>query len=198
MYKKGVQMSKIKFGIDIDGTITRPDTLLPFINKDFGLELTINDITAYDLTPFVNVGEKKLAQWFIDNEPLIYEESPLTDGAKEVMNKWLNVGDLYFISARSTHLLHITETWFQKNQLQYHHIELIGSHDKISTVQKYNLDIFFEDKHDNAVQISEECNIPVILFDTPYNQGTLPKNVMRMNNWREAELWVEKWFNINI
>lgn len=186
-------MKRIKFGIDIDGTITKPDTLLPFLNKDFGLNLTLNDITEYDLTPFVNVGEQALAQWFRDNEALIYEESPLSEGAKEVMCNWMDVGDLYFISARNTHLLNITQEWFHKHEIEYHHIELIGSHNKIASIKKHSIDIFFEDKHDNAVEISEQCDIPVLLFNTPYNQGKVPASVIRVNNWKEAEQWVNNW-----
>jgi hypothetical protein len=55
------------------------------------------------------------------------------------------------------------------------------------------VEIFFEDKHDNAVMIHEECQIPVILFDTPYNQDPIPNGVIRVNNWREANKWVENW-----
>ncbi len=75
----------------------------------------------------------------------------------------------------------------------YHHIELIGSHDKISTAKKHEVDIFFEDKHDNAVSIHEELDIPVLLFNTPYNQQPIPKGVIRVNNWFEADNWVENW-----
>ncbi|MEH6941241.1 5' nucleotidase, NT5C type [Bacillus sp. JJ722] len=189
-------MTKIRFGIDIDGTITRPDTFLPFLNKDFGLTLTIEDITEYDLTPFVNVQPSVLAQWFTKNEAMIYEASPLYEGAKEVVNRWSNLGDLYFISARNTHLMDVTEMWFHKNQVAYHHIELIGTHNKIATVKKHNINVFFEDKHDNAVEISEECDIPVILFNTAYNQGSIPSNVIRVNNWQEAENWVNNSFKL--
>jgi uncharacterized protein len=75
----------------------------------------------------------------------------------------------------------------------YHHIELIGSHDKISTAKKHGVDIFFEDKHDNAVAISEELSIPVLLFNTPYNQKPLPGGVIRVNDWQEANSWVQTW-----
>ena len=83
--------------------------------------------------------------------------------------------ELIYISARRNHLLDVTEKWFKQNEVHYHHIELIGTHDKLEAVKKYNIDIFFEDKHDNACDISEECNIPVILFNTPYNQDPVPR-----------------------
>lgn len=191
-------MNKLKFGIDIDGTVTRPDSLIPFINESFQLSLTLQDITAYDLTPFVGVEEEVFADWFLENEAHIYEHSPLTDGAKETLHKFLQIGDLFFISARNTHLLSVTENWFKRNELHYHHIELLGTHDKISAVMKHQLDIFFEDKRDNAVDISEACDIPVILFDTPYNQGSIPRNVIRVDSWSTAEKWVARTFRVNL
>ncbi len=87
----------------------------------------------------------------------------------------------------------VTKTWFTNHQINYHHIELVGSHDKVSTAKKMGIDIFFEDKHDNAVSLSEELQIPVILFDTPYNRKPAPLNVIRVHNWLEARDWVDQW-----
>jgi len=183
----------IRFGIDIDGTVTSPTSLIPFINKAFNLNILYEDVNQYELTPFVNVPEEEFAKWFTENEPKIYEGSPPAKGAIEVLNKWKHKHELFFISARGPHLLDITEEWFFQHGLTFHHIELIGSHDKVETAKKHNIDIFFEDKHDNAVMIHEECRIPVILFDTPYNQDPLPEGVIRVKNWREANHWVETW-----
>lgn len=182
-----------RFGIDIDGTVTCPTSMIPFLNKAFNLNITLDDIKQYDLTPLVDLPEEQFSRWFLDNEPIIYAESPIAEGAKEILTKWQKNHELYFISARGDHLLDITKEWFSRQQLMYHHIELIGTHDKIATAKKYKVDIFFEDKHDNAVSIHEECQIPVILFDTPYNRDPVPEGVIRVSNWREAYEWVENW-----
>ncbi|GHH97015.1 5' nucleotidase, NT5C type [Neobacillus kokaensis] len=184
---------KKRFGIDIDGTVTCPTSLIPFINKAFNMNITYEEINQYDLTPFVNVSSDVFASWFSENEPIIYQGSPIAAGAKKALNKWKNVHELFFISARGPHLLEVTEKWFIDHGLTFDHIELIGSHDKIETAKKHNIDIFFEDKHDNAVAIHEECHIPVVLFDTPYNQDPIPNGVIRVNNWNEALKWVENW-----
>ena len=186
---------KKRFGIDIDGTITRPDTLVPYLNKAFQLNLTYEDINEYDLFPFVNVPKEEFSKWFIETEPTIYAESLIADGAKDILENWMNHADLYFISARSDRLLDVTRDWFTKNQLQYNHLELVGSHDKVATAKKYAVDLFLEDKYDNAVSISEECKIPVLLFNTPYNQGPVPDRVFRVNNWLEASQWVTQWLS---
>jgi len=187
-------MTKRRFGIDIDGTVTRPDTILPFLNKDFKMELRIEDITEYNIRKFIDVDEQTMYQWFRSNEANIYKQSPLKDGSKDILNDWAkDFADLFYISARNSSLMEITTDWFIHNQLTYTHIELLGSHDKIEAIKNHNVDIFFEDKDDNAIQIYEECKIPVILFNTPYNQGIVPDAVVRVNNWQEADNWVRGW-----
>lgn len=186
-------MMKKRFGIDIDGTVTCPEAMVPYLNEAFNLNITLNDIKQYDLTPLVTISEEQFAHWFYENEPIIYKESPIAKGAKEVLTNWKRKHELYFISARGSHLQQITEEWFLENTLEFDHIELIGSHDKIEAAKKYEVDIFFEDKHDNAVMIHEACGIPVILFDTPYNQEPLPNGVIRVRNWQEANTWVKDW-----
>ncbi|MEH7157066.1 hypothetical protein [Neobacillus drentensis] len=184
---------KKRFGIDIDGTVTCPKSILPYINKAFGLNLLYENVNQYEYTPFLNVPEKEFANWFTENEPVIYANSPLAEGAENVLKKWEHQHELFFISARRSHLLDITINWFIDKGLTFDHIELIGSHDKIATIKKHGVDLFFEDKHDNAVMINEECDIPVILFDTPYNQEPIPNGVLRVKNWREAGRWVDEW-----
>ncbi len=186
---------KKRFGIDIDGTVTCPRSLIPFINKAFDMNIRYEEINQYDLTPFVNVSGEVFANWFSKNEAMIYQASPIAAGAKQALDKWKKAHELFFISARGPHLLDVTEKWFVDHGLTFHHIELIGSHDKVETIKRHSIDIFFEDKHDNAVAIHEECQIPVILFNTPYNQDPLPKGVIRVNNWKEAVIWVEDWLN---
>ncbi|MBM7693318.1 putative HAD superfamily protein [Peribacillus deserti] len=185
-----------RFGIDIDGTITSPDALLPYINKAFQLELTLQDITQYDLNPFVNIPREKFAEWFKKTEPLMYAGSPAAEGAKEALTEWKDTQDLYIISARSSQLMEVTRKWFTNQDIDVHHIELIGSHDKVATAKKHKVDIFFEDKHDNAVAIAEQCKIPVLLFNTPYNQDPVPDNVFRVANWTEAKAWVDQWLKM--
>lgn len=184
---------KKRFGIDIDGTVTSPDSMIPMMNKAFQLNLSLEDLTSYDVTSIVNVSAEKFMQWFFENEAKIYQQSTIANDAKEILHKWNQQHELYYISARSIHLLEDTKLWFHEKDIPYDHIELIGHHNKVEHVKKYQLDIFFEDKHDNAVDIHEKCQIPVILFDTPYNRKPVPEGVIRVHSWKEAEAWVENW-----
>ncbi|MGG3798143.1 hypothetical protein [Metabacillus fastidiosus] len=185
----------LRLGIDIDGTVTSPDAFVPYLNKSFGKKLTLDDIVEYDLTKVLNITELDFWKWMDDNEPIIYREAPLAQYAKAVLDEWKQQHQLIFISARRKHLHEITNNWFLQNEINYDHIELVGNHDKLAAVKKHEISVFFEDKHDNACMISEKHNIPVILFNTPYNQDPVPKNVIRANNWLEAKQWVNHWYS---
>lgn len=183
-----------RFGIDIDGTVTCPTSLIPHINQAFNRSLSLHDLTEYDLTKALpDISPGTFSNWFLEAEPAIYSSSPVVENADKILEQWKEKHELFFISARSSKHIDLTTEWFKEKGIEYDHIELIGSHDKVNTAKKFNVDIFFEDKHDNAVMIHEECNIPVILFDTPYNREPLPKGVIRVNTWIEAKNWVNTW-----
>lgn len=191
-------MTKVRFGIDIDGTVTCPTSLLPHINEAFKCNLKLEDIKEYDLTKAFNVDQKEFYDWFKSSEPVIYATSPIQADAKAVLSAWKEKYELYFISARGDNVMDVTLNWFKEQELLYDHIELIGTHNKIETARKHGVHVFFEDKHDNAVEINEELDIPVLLFNTPYNQQSAPKGVIRVNNWIEANEWIEKEFSMSI
>ena len=185
-----------RLGIDIDGTLTCPSSFVPYINESFNMNITLEDLKQYELSPLIGISDKEFWEWMDKMEPEIYRSNPLATGAKSIMDQWKDQYDLYFISARRQHLYDVTNTWFANQHIDFDHLELIGSHNKIATVKKHDIDLFFEDKHDNACDISEECDIPVILFDTPYNRMPVPKSVIRVNNWYEAEKWVSNYLSV--
>ncbi|MEK4973336.1 hypothetical protein NSQ89_13325 [Niallia sp. FSL R7-0648] len=186
-------MKKLRFGIDIDGTVTSPAAFVPFLNESFQLNITLEDVVQYEFYPLVNVSNEEFDKWFTENEARIYAASPLAEGANIVLQEWAEQHELIFISARGEGMLELTKEWFLNQGISFNHIELIGSHHKIAAAQKNKVDIFFEDKHDNAVMLHEELGIPVILFDTPYNRKPIPNGVKRVTSWSEAKKWVDEW-----
>ncbi|ADU29899.1 hypothetical protein [Evansella cellulosilytica] len=175
--------NKLRIGIDIDGTVTDPGTFIPYLNKHFNKSLTLKDITQYELSGFLGITKEAFLEWMKIHEPFIYKEAVLASHVEDTLKNWNISNELYYISARPPAYYNLTKTWFDQYDLPYDHIELLGKHDKLDTIKKHNIDIFFEDKHDNACLIAEHCDIPVILIDTPYNQENIPKQVYRAQNW---------------
>ncbi len=189
-------MRNYRFGIDIDGTVTCPTALLPHINKEYKTNLILDDIKEYDLTKAFPVDEKQFYNWFRAAEEHIYDTSPPQTHAKAILESWQAKYELFYISARGKNVYDTTFNWFNREAIPYDHIELIGSHHKIETAKKHGVHAFFEDKHDNAVDINEELDIPVILFDTPYNRMAIPDGVKRVANWEEANEWIKRLFPV--
>lgn len=189
-------MRRFRLGIDIDGTVTCPTSLLPHINERFGCNLELDQIKEYDLTKAFDVEEAEFYEWYRQAEEHIYRTSPAQQYAKEILSDWQKSFELFYISARGENVTDCTVEWFQREEIPYDHIELIGSHHKIETAKRFGVHCFFEDKHDNAVAIHEELNIPVFLFDTPYNRSPIPEGVIRVTNWNEADQWLKRLFPI--
>ncbi|WP_096188389.1 hypothetical protein [Evansella halocellulosilytica] len=185
-------MNKKRFGIDIDGTVTAPSTFIPYLNEHFKKNLTIDDITEYELSSALGISKEEFDKWMKIHESNIYKRAELAVGVHPVLSEWKNEHDLYYISARPSDFHELTRNWFIQYELPYDHIELIGTHDKISAVKKHGVHIFFEDKHDNACSIAEACGIPVILMDTPYNQEPVHKFVHRVSDWNTAKKVVKE------
>ncbi|QTD41682.1 hypothetical protein [Sporosarcina sp. Te-1] len=189
-------MRRFRLGIDIDGTVTCPTSLLPHINERFGCNLGLEDIKEYDLTKAFDVDEVEFYEWYRQAEENIYRTSPAQEYAKDILSNWQETFELFYISARGENVFDCTVEWFQREGIPYDHIELIGSHHKIEAAKQFGVHCFFEDKHDNAVALHEELNIPVFLFDTPYNRLPIPDGVIRVTNWNEADQWMRRLFPI--
>lgn len=187
---------KYSFGIDIDGTVTTPEFLLPYINKAFNTNLILDDITTYDLTRALSVDKREFFDWYKKEELKIYKNPPVQLNAQRILSDWYPNVALNYITAREENSREVTDNWFKTNLLPFDVIDIVGPTDKSLAGRKYNVQLFMEDKHDNAVHLHEELDIPVLLFDAPYNREPIPNGVIRVRNWLEAEQWVKKEFGI--
>ncbi|MGE7836996.1 5' nucleotidase, NT5C type [Viridibacillus arvi] len=185
-----------RFGIDIDGTVTTPESLLPHINKAFNVNLALSDIKQYDLTAAFPVDSDEFFKWFRENEPEIYMASPIQQDAQAILSAWQKDVELYYITAREDNSTDVTYEWFKQFNVPYDKIDIVGPVNKAIKAREYDVHAFFEDKHANAVQLHEELDIPVLLFDAPYNREPIPNGVIRVSNWQEANHWIKKEFGI--
>ncbi|KXZ18480.1 5' nucleotidase, NT5C type [Bacillus nakamurai] len=182
----------LRLGIDIDGTITAQDTFVPYLNRSFHLSITLDDMTDYDLTKLLNITAEEFWEWMNVHEAAIYKEAKPADFAKQALDGLKEEHRLIYITARRDHLADVTLDWFTSRDIHYDHVELVGGHHKVEAVKKHGIDLFFEDHHGNATMIAKEAGIPVILFDSPYNQLPTDSNIIRVNDWLEAVSWINQ------
>lgn len=184
----------LTIGIDIDGTVTSPSSIVPLMNESFGRNLRYEDCFEYNLANVYNITDEEFAIWLDQYGERLYDEAPVHGTADQILRLWHQEHKLVYISAREHRHLDVTLNWFSRYEIPYHEVDLIGSHDKLSSARKWDVDLFLEDRLENALQLSEALEIPVFLFDTPYNQGTLPKRIHRVHTWEQVNSMMKSLF----
>lgn len=194
--------SQIKIGIDIDNVISDsyPSYLARF-NSLYKTTIKYEEISDfYYLEKFAGKAQKELAG-FIDT--LVVDESfqltlPSYAGAKEVIRQWSCEGKrIHYITARPKAAYQVTYNWLLAKGFWTGGTTLDMFDDKHHTkdyefkkevVSKKAIDLMIED----SLIIAQALDIPVILFDRPWNQGKLNSNIHRLKSWSEAEEFVRK------
>lgn len=177
----------LTIGIDIDGTVTSPSSIVPLMNESFGRDLRYEDCYEYNLANVYNITDEEFDKWLDQHGERLYDEAPVHGNADHILRTWHPQFRLVYISAREDRHRDVTINWFSRYNIPFHEVDLVGSHDKLSAAKKWGVDLFLEDRKENALQLSEALQIPVFLFDTPYNQGELPSLVHRVTSWDEVQ-----------
>ncbi|EMT52167.1 5' nucleotidase, NT5C type [Brevibacillus borstelensis] len=181
----------LTIGIDIDGTVTEPSSIVPMMNESFGKHLRYEDCFVYNLAEVYGISDEAFVDWLDKHGERLYDEAPVHGTADLILRSWFNRHRLIYISAREARHREVTLNWFSRYRIPFHELDLIGSHDKLAAAQRWHVDLFLEDRLENALQLSEALEIPILLFDTPYNQGTLPELVHRVHSWEQVDALVE-------
>lgn len=192
----------IKIGIDIDNVISEsyPAYLSKF-NSQFNTSIRMEQIREfYFLNRYIEVNRveksRKMVE-FIDemvlDETFQMEISAVEDAAK-IIKAWSKKHwRIHYVTARPIKMQRVTINWLKKYGFWVKNakVDLFNGKQgfyndvpyKKEVADKNKLDIFIED----AIEIARGMDIPVFLLDKPWNQGSVPKNVIRVGFWREIE-----------
>lgn len=184
----------MKIGIDIDGTITHPSSCFTYMNKYLGTSIDFDQASEYELHTYTDMNQIEFWDYMVNSghETGIYRESIPQEHVRHHLWNLRKQYDLHYVTARSELVRPVTEEWIKQHELPLDSLIMTGSHDKVQVVRDLALDLFMEDRLENAVQIAEDTSIPVILFDAPYNRKAVPNNVIRVASWNEAVLEIQK------
>lgn len=179
-------------GFDIDGCMTDDNR---FKLEQYGKYLYEHDLPEMDL-PYAY--ERKIS--FMSNEEFhaffrenlfyyIENVQPLLF-VSEVMHKLHEDGHKLIIctgrnggieqSERGEKVRSKTREWLDKNDIYYDELVFTGF-PKIDYVRKYGCELFVEDYPGTIDSFARE--MPVLMFDNPYNVGHEHENVTRVFSW---------------
>jgi uncharacterized HAD superfamily protein len=182
--------------IDLDGVLA--DTLAAFIsfhNEMYGttfIKEHFHSDRYWEITGETKEVFTAKFDQFIET-PYFQNIEPLQD-AFDIVSSLARDHQLIVITARQTELAGKTNTWikkhFSKKFQQVHVINHAAFAKKGKTMtkkeicQKLGVDILIEDSLENAREcVSDKTK--VLLLDTLWNQGKLPKGVVRVPSWKD-------------
>lgn len=184
----------MKIGIDIDDVLA--DSLPYFVrafSRRFGLEVDLADAAWQISERFPQIPHREAHDFFSELiEAGFFSSRPLLPGAKDAVERLAEDGHrLYIITGRAPKDEAVTRNWLthvgllSRFEAVVHRArESVGRH-KSGAACELQLDLFIEDELVVASAVAETA-IPVLLFDRPWNRGSLPRNVQRVRSWTEV------------
>lgn len=170
--------------VDIDGTITNAYYWIEYINKHFGCELKEEDMIYYDICKVLDITHETFMEFYTKCSYELHKNAVMRDSAKEILSKFAENHNIYYVTARPEELRDVTLEWFEEAGLPKGDLFMLGSHDKVQKAKELDCELFFEDRYENAIQLSE-AGIRVLLLDCYYNRQPLNDNITRVMDWME-------------
>lgn len=184
----------MQIGIDLDGTVTDPQSCFVYMNESLGYSIDYATASEYELHTYTDMEQHAFWKFMIEHghEEAIYRQSLPHSDVFDVLWRLRESHQLHYVTARSEAVRDVTEDWLTRHRLPLDSLIMTGTHDKVAVVEEMALDLFMEDRYENAISIHEATGIPILLFDAPYNRKPIPDDVIRISSWEEAMHHVER------
>ena len=185
----------MKIGIDIDGVLTD----LSRFYLDYGAKFAFENKTDNILNPntcnieeMLNLERGVYRDFWLKYDDYYTKKIYTREFASEVIEKLKNDGnDIHLITARNPKKEQDeswTTDWLKENDIYYD--KLAFTDEKLEYCKENNIDLMIEDTVKNIVAISK--TIPVICFDTRYNQECEGDNITRCYSWYDIYSKIKK------
>lgn len=172
-------------------TLVSPHITIP----STGLHIKGGDIVRFELEYLWNCSRAEVVQRVSD----FYHSDEHTrllpiEGAVESLGQLKKENSLVVITSRPESVRSLTNALLEKYFpgvfediyfLSHYHGEGFANQTKGEVCRGVGVSVFIEDAIGNAVTVGKE-GIPVLLFDTPWNQGDVPTNTTRVFGWSDV------------
>lgn len=172
-------------GVDFDDVIVRTgDAMAKFHNATYGTNYTRDEVTDYNLGEVWNCTHEE-AQRRIDEfmDTDFHHSAEAVFGAYDALEQLGKKYEIVIVTGRHEAMRDSTLDWLTKNFLGlYREIHFTGHYEtdpsrkkkKSDVMTTIGADLFIDDALHFATDVAS-VGIPVLLFDTPWNQGELPE-----------------------
>jgi uncharacterized HAD superfamily protein len=183
-------------GVDFDDVLVKSgEALARFHNKEYGTSYTKKDVTTYDLSDIWKCTPEEARRRideFVSSD--FHREADAVFGAYDSLKLLSDFYDIAIVTGRrEREHRDRTVEWLTENFLGLYREIHFTSHDdpdlsrrrlKSDVVKELGISAFIDDARGFAADVAAS-GVPVLLFDTPWNQGAVPKGVTRVFSWEE-------------
>ena len=176
-------------GIDVDSVLADSDTVFTSeLEKLTGRKLKRTADDPFKYEEAFGISDKEMERFWEDfTRRKGWLEIPPLKYGPETVKRLHEKYRIIVVSARPKTIRKQTAGWLRKNGIPYDELLLTDFSDKTETFNDLNsLEYFLEDNADFAMAFARK-NIRVLLFDNPWNEGIVDKNITRVKDWKEVQ-----------
>jgi uncharacterized HAD superfamily protein len=188
-------------GVDLDDVLLNfADPFISFNNLHYGTTHRREQITSFlmeDIWGITGdeVNRRIRAFYHCDT----HKHALPIEGAIEGIKKLADTHELHIVSSKSAETSAYMTDWLRKhfpNAFRSVHFTRNDQDDKhprekANICKELGVEVFIDDALRNAEKIAA-VSIPVLLYDTPWNQGPTPPLVTRVYSWQEIVAHIRK------
>ncbi|MFA5876928.1 MAG: hypothetical protein WC880_01040 [Candidatus Paceibacterota bacterium] len=192
---QGSQKPKKVLGVDLDDVLIRTgDAMASFHNATYGTNYLRDEVVDYNLGTVWNCAPEETQRRideFVGTE--FHHQAEAVFGAYDALKHLGKTYEIAVVTGRHEGMRDNTIDWLTKNFLGlYREIHFTGHYEtdpskkrlKSSVMTEIGADLFIDDALHFASDVAS-VGIPVLLLDTPWNQGVVPTGVTRVASWTE-------------
>ena len=189
-----MQQKKI-LGVDFDEVLFQSTkAAVKYHNAAYGTSFTVEDMTSYNWGEIWGCTSEEAERRFIDFiSTQFHAEAEEVLGARDALKRLNEKYEVVIVTGRQEIAREATLGWLTKNLAGlYREIHFVGSFNpdpskqrlKSDVVKTSGISIFIDDSLRFAEDVAR-TGVPVLLFDTPWNQGEALPGVVRVRSWDE-------------
>jgi uncharacterized protein len=171
---------------------------LAIIERKFGKQIAYECLTNFDLGQACELGaEETAALYHIVHHPDELLKLEPIDGAVPILKQWIGAGyEIAIVTGRPPITYEPSLEWLRLHHVPYQSFTMVDKYARFTTENTIAITLSelasqrfcfaVEDSPTMARFLAEQMQVPVKLFDRPWNRTAIEhRNIRRYNHWRE-------------
>lgn len=171
---------------------------LAIIEREFGICIAYEELLNFDLGKACALGASETAELYriVHRPDELLKLEPI-DGAVTALKQWFTAGyEIAIVTGRPPMTYEPSLEWLARREVPYHSFTVVDKYGRFATedttaitlteLAKQRFSFAVEDSPLMANYLADTMEVPVILYDRPWNRSLREHpRIRRHNHWRE-------------